>query len=159
MHRSKIIPDVVTYSSLIDGLCKSGRIEYALELVDEMRCREVIPNVVTYNSLINCLCKSGRIKYALELVDEMRCRKIIPDVVTYNSLIDGGRMEDARKVFEDLLVKGYDLNVYTYTVMIKGFCNDGLFDEALTMNDKLKIVLLRPELYTTGTSLALHLSE
>jgi pentatricopeptide repeat protein len=50
----------------------------------------------------------------------------------------GGRLEDARKVFEDLLVKGYNLNVPTYNVMIKGFCNEGLFDEALTILSKMK---------------------
>jgi pentatricopeptide repeat protein len=45
---------------------------------------------------------------------------------------------DAHKVFEDLLVKGYNLNVYTYTIMIHEFCNKGLFDEALTMLSKME---------------------
>jgi pentatricopeptide repeat protein len=49
-----------------------------------------------------------------------------------------GRLEDAEKVFEDLLVNGYNLDVYTYTIMIHGFRNKGLFDEALTMLSKME---------------------
>jgi pentatricopeptide repeat protein len=49
-----------------------------------------------------------------------------------------GKLEDAEKVFEDLLVNGYNLDVYTYTIMIHGFCNKGLFDEALTMLSKME---------------------
>jgi pentatricopeptide repeat protein len=47
-------------------------------------------------------------------------------------------VEDARNVFEDLSVKGYNLNVCTYTTMIQGFCNQGLFDEALALLSKMK---------------------
>jgi pentatricopeptide repeat protein len=49
-----------------------------------------------------------------------------------------GRVEDARNVFEDLSVKGYNLNVCTYTVMIQGFCDQGLLDEALALLSKMK---------------------
>jgi pentatricopeptide repeat protein len=47
-------------------------------------------------------------------------------------------LEDALKVFEDLLVKGYNLDVLTYTVVVMGFCNEGFFDEALTMLSIMK---------------------
>jgi pentatricopeptide repeat protein len=49
-----------------------------------------------------------------------------------------GRLEDAQKVFEDLLVKGYNLNVCTYNVMIQGLCDKGFFDEALALLTKMK---------------------
>lgn len=35
-----------------------------------------------------------------------------------------------QRVFQDLLIKGYHLNVCTYTVIINGLCKEGLFDEA-----------------------------
>jgi pentatricopeptide repeat protein len=53
-------------------------------------------------------------------------------------LCKSGRLKDAQKVFEDLLVKGYNLDVYTYTAMIHGFCNNGLLDEALATLSKMK---------------------
>lgn len=43
----------------------------------------------------------------------------------YSVLVDGlckdGRLKDAQKVFKDLLIKGYNLNIVTYNVMIIGF--------------------------------------
>ncbi|KAL2334600.1 hypothetical protein Fmac_015813 [Flemingia macrophylla] len=37
-------PNTVTYNSLIDGMCKSRRIDYVWDLVDEMHDRGVISN-------------------------------------------------------------------------------------------------------------------
>jgi pentatricopeptide repeat protein len=59
-----------------------------------------------------------------------------------------GRLEDAQKVFEDLLVKGYNLNVCTYNVMIQGLCNKGLFDEALALLSKMKDNCCIPNIVT-----------
>jgi pentatricopeptide repeat domain-containing protein 1 len=53
-------------------------------------------------------------------------------------LCKSGRLNDAQKVFEDLLVKGDNLDVYTYNAMIHGFCNNGLVDEALPILSKMK---------------------
>ncbi|WVZ14695.1 hypothetical protein V8G54_012261 [Vigna mungo] len=44
-----------------------------------------------------------------------------------------GRRRDAQHVFQNLLIKGYHLDVYTYTVMIIGLCKEGLLDDALTL--------------------------
>lgn len=56
---------------------------------------------------------------------------------TYNILIDGlckgGRLKNAQQIFQDLLVKGYNLDVRTYMVMIDGLCKDELFEEAFTL--------------------------
>jgi len=53
-----------------------------------------------------------------------------------------------RFFFEDLLVKGYSIDVYTYNTMIKGFCKKGLFDEAMTMLSKMKDSGCIPDAFT-----------
>lgn len=40
-------------------------------------------------------------------------------------------LNNAQEVFQDLLIKGYQLDVPLYTVMIDRLCREGLFDEAL----------------------------
>ncbi|KAG5000361.1 hypothetical protein JHK87_021433 [Glycine soja] len=37
MHQKNMVLDTVTYNSLVDGLCKSGRIPYVWNLIDEMQ--------------------------------------------------------------------------------------------------------------------------
>ncbi|OMO50407.1 hypothetical protein CCACVL1_30459 [Corchorus capsularis] len=72
------VPDVVTYNCLIDGCCKTYRIERALELFDDMKKRDCVPNRITYNSFIRYYCAvneidKGRVLQAkdflLELID------------------------------------------------------------------------------------------
>ncbi|MED6216414.1 hypothetical protein PIB30_007392 [Stylosanthes scabra] len=50
-HRS-LVPVTVTYNTLIDGLCKSGRISRVQDLLDEMHKSEQPPDLITYNILI-----------------------------------------------------------------------------------------------------------
>lgn len=45
-------PDVVTYNTLINGICKEGNMEKALKLMDEMLERGLAPTKFTYTSLI-----------------------------------------------------------------------------------------------------------
>jgi pentatricopeptide repeat protein len=53
-------------------------------------------------------------------------------------LCKNGRLKDAQEVVEGRLGKGYNLNVYTYTAIIHGFCSNGLLDEALATLSKMK---------------------
>ncbi|KAJ4746312.1 hypothetical protein LUZ62_080717 [Rhynchospora pubera] len=55
-------PDVVTYSILIDGLCKNGEIERAVELLLSMKSEGHEPDVVTCNILIDSLCTNVEIE-------------------------------------------------------------------------------------------------
>lgn len=43
-----VLPDVVTYSTLIDGYCKASCMRDALEVLDSMVERGILPDVVTY---------------------------------------------------------------------------------------------------------------
>ncbi|KAL8238614.1 hypothetical protein R6Q59_015181 [Mikania micrantha] len=83
-------PNVVTYSTMIKGLCKFGNNVMAiglLRLMDERGCK---PNVVAYSTIIDSLCKDKLIDDAFKLFKEMVFDKgIIPNVITYTSLIYG----------------------------------------------------------------------
>jgi len=39
MHSKNMVPNIVTYNSVIDGLCKSGEISDVWDLIDEMHDR------------------------------------------------------------------------------------------------------------------------
>ncbi|XLT59850.1 hypothetical protein HN873_052454, partial [Arachis hypogaea] len=59
-----ISPNVITYSSLIFGLCLEGQYKEAIDLLSDMVLRNISPNVRTYSILIDGLCKEGKIKDA-----------------------------------------------------------------------------------------------
>lgn len=45
-------PNIVTYGSIIDGLCKDDYVDKAKDLFLEMRSKGIHPNVVVYNCLV-----------------------------------------------------------------------------------------------------------
>ena len=49
-------PNVVTYSSLIDGHCLQGQMDEAMKVFNCMAGRGVLPSHLTYNILINGYC-------------------------------------------------------------------------------------------------------
>ncbi|KAG0590877.1 hypothetical protein KC19_1G132200 [Ceratodon purpureus] len=90
MKARNITPDLITYSSLLDGLSVCSR-----------RCR-CEPDVVAYTSLMDVLGKGGKIDHALTIFRTTTKKKVAPDAITYRALIDAlekvGRSKDAQKI-------------------------------------------------------------
>ncbi|QBJ07475.1 hypothetical protein EYS10_02600 (plasmid) [Rahnella aquatilis] len=78
-------PTVVTFSTLLHGLCVEDRISEALDLFHQM-CK---PNVVTFTTLMNGLCREGRVVEAVALLDRMLEDGLQPNQITYGTIVDG----------------------------------------------------------------------
>lgn len=89
MPKHGLTPDSYTYGTLINGLCRGGRILEAKELLIEMEANGCAPSVFTYSCLIHGLCQSNRLDEAMELFKKMKSKGVDPNVYTYSSLIDG----------------------------------------------------------------------
>ncbi|GLU09249.1 hypothetical protein SLE2022_261190 [Rubroshorea leprosula] len=81
------LPDVITYGTIIDGLCKCGMVEMAKELFLEMKKKGISPNVIAYNSLLHGLCCVRNLDEPEGLFIEMVDEGVRPDVVTFTVLI------------------------------------------------------------------------
>lgn len=113
MLKTGCCPDVVTFSTLLRGLCKI--------------CAERLPGEcghLEYTILIKGIVQSGRVNHALVLLREMDnsgARDCQPDVVTYNTIVHGlckhGRVEEALQLFE--VMKSED--VFTFRAVLWGF--------------------------------------
>ncbi|KAM0944050.1 putative tetratricopeptide-like helical domain superfamily [Dioscorea sansibarensis] len=102
------VPDVVTYNCLINGLCKSYRIERALEVFDEMLQRGCVPNRVTYNSFIRHYSVVNEVDKGVEMMRVMVARKHgVPTSSSYtpiiHSLCEAGRVKEARDFLVEMV--------------------------------------------------------
>ncbi|GMH20882.1 hypothetical protein Nepgr_022724 [Nepenthes gracilis] len=66
MYCHGLKPDAVTYRSLINGLCKVGKISAALEIHDQMLEDGIIPSVTTYNIILKAMLRTGVPGYSSE---------------------------------------------------------------------------------------------
>ncbi|XP_078150740.1 uncharacterized protein LOC144546074 [Carex rostrata] len=128
-------PNVVTYSTLITGLCKAGRIEDALNLFDDMLQRGCFPNAHTYAPILRAFCSEGRIQEAKELIESMSTNGCQPDVVIYNILVYGlckiGDFDEVERVISASKENGWEPDAVTYSTYIAGLCHAGEAQEAL----------------------------
>ncbi|KAJ0478475.1 putative tetratricopeptide-like helical domain superfamily [Helianthus annuus] len=134
-------PDVVTYSTMIKGLCKFGNNDIAiglLRLMDERGCK---PDIYAYATIIDSLCKDKMIDAAFKLFKEMLFHKRIPpNVITYNSLIHGlcnlCRWDEVSKLLkemeEDLRISP---DLHTFSILVDALCKEGRVDEAEAVID------------------------
>ena len=64
MPKQGLNPDVVTYNTLMNELCKMGNVKEAIKLFQQMKGSNVVPNVITYSTLMDGLSKEGMIQEA-----------------------------------------------------------------------------------------------
>ncbi|KAI3794949.1 hypothetical protein L1987_37590 [Smallanthus sonchifolius] len=136
-------PDLVTYNTMITGLCKIGNnFAAAIGLVRLMDGRGCKPNVDTHNIIIDALCKDLMIDDAFKLFK----RIIIHNVVTYNSLIDALCNIKEAEVVIDIMYESFDMHVDTVTVnsLINVQCLRGEMGKALVHFNELGYVGIDP---------------
>ncbi|KAL2475320.1 Pentatricopeptide repeat-containing protein [Abeliophyllum distichum] len=149
MPKRGYTPDSYTYGTLINGLCRVGRIREAKELLIEMEANDCSPTVVTYSLLIHALCQSNYLDEAFELLKKMKSKGIEPNVYTYSSLMDGlcknGHSSQAKELFERMIQKRQVPNTIIYSSLIHGLCRDGKLNDAVEILDRMKVQGLKPD--------------
>lgn len=73
MPEINLIPDSITYCTMVDGYCNVERIEDALEVFDEFRSKSM-DSVACYSCIINGLCRTGMLDMAFEVLTEAEQR-------------------------------------------------------------------------------------
>ncbi|KAG6642552.1 pentatricopeptide repeat-containing protein At2g17525, mitochondrial [Carya illinoinensis] len=131
----------VTYDTLIKGLCSGGRMEDGfkiLELMEESKGGSGA-RISPYNSVLYGLYKESRLDEALTFLTNMG--KLFPRAVDRSlrilSFCADGAIEDAKKVFYQLLGEGEVTNVLVYDHLIHGFCQEGCVREAFQLVNEM----------------------
>ncbi|KAJ9556988.1 hypothetical protein OSB04_011602 [Centaurea solstitialis] len=152
--RRGVVPNVITFSTLLNGLILEDRILEAERLFKKLiKMKLCEPNVVMYSTMIKGLCKVGINDTAialLRLMDERGCK---PNVITYNTIIDSlckdEMVDDAFKLFNEMiLLKGILPDVVTYSSLIRGLCNSGRWDDASKMLREMEDERISPNVVT-----------
>lgn len=126
-------PDVVTYNCLIDGCCKTYRIERALELFGDMVKQGCLPNRVTYNSFIRYYSATNEIDKAIEMLRRMQEMKHgLPTTSSYTPIIhafcEAGNALEAWNSLVELVDRGSIPREYTYKLVCGALKSAGRTD-------------------------------
>ncbi|KAL0456558.1 UNVERIFIED_CONTAM: putative pentatricopeptide repeat-containing protein, mitochondrial [Sesamum latifolium] len=173
-EKTSFKPNVCSYSTVIDSLCKDRMVDYALHILAKMIDKGISPNIVTYNSVVqDGYSLVGKIDKARKLLDSMLGRGLKPSIINYNSLINGyckqGKVEEAwclflgvphkslcmekqiAEAFSFLHImekKGVNPNITTYNTLIHGLCKEGKLEIARNLFNSLPSKGLQPGITT-----------
>ncbi|XP_009600019.1 pentatricopeptide repeat-containing protein At1g09900 [Nicotiana tomentosiformis] len=149
---SNLLPDQVTYNTIIHMLSKHGHADEALGFLREAEERGFRVDKVGYSAVVNSFCKDGRIDKAKELVNEMIAKGCNPDVVTYTAVLNGfclaGKTDQAKKLLQHMYKYGCKPNTVSYTALLNGLCRSGRSAEAREMMSLCEESWWRPNAIT-----------
>ncbi|KAH7684146.1 Pentatricopeptide repeat-containing protein [Dioscorea alata] len=129
-------PNEVTYNSYINGLCKWGRVDEAFRQLDAMQSRGLYPDNVTLGILFDCLCRDDSNLWTAKCLLERNFELgWYVDVYFYNSLMnrlcETGNWSSVLKLLTDMMKKGIDPDICTFTIVIRSLCLAGKFKKAI----------------------------
>lgn len=124
--------DAFVISALIDMYSKTGQVEKARCIFDEM----VEKDLVALNALVSGYAQDGQPEKGLSLVEKMEVVGLTPNLVTWNTLIAGfsqkGEDEMVSHLFDLMHDKGVEPDYVSWTSVISGlvqnFRNKEAFD-------------------------------
>ncbi|KAL1309799.1 hypothetical protein AAHE18_17G204600 [Arachis hypogaea] len=96
----------------------------------------VVPNVVSCNILLKALCKGNNVDASVRILDEMPAIGVVPNVVSYTTVLGGYALRGD--------MRGWISDATTYTVLVSGFCRQGMFVDAIKVMDEMEENGLEP---------------
>ncbi|KAM5551998.1 pentatricopeptide repeat-containing protein [Rosa sericea] len=123
-----LVEESVTFMILIKGMCKCGRVDEMLGLLDRMRVSLCKPDVFAYTAMIKVMVSEGDLDGCLKVWEEMRRDRVEADAMAYVTLVTGlckgGRVEKGFELFREMKEKGFLIDRAIYGVLVEGFVED-----------------------------------
>ncbi|GAB2279326.1 hypothetical protein Dimus_013969 [Dionaea muscipula] len=140
MPKNELVPTLVTYNALINGLCKKGRLQEAEDLAVEITSRGLNHDVITYNSLIQGYIGLSNVSKSLELYETMKNMGIKPTLRTYHPLISGCckmGLPMVEKIYGDMMCFNVAPDRVIYNSLIHAYVEHDDLDRATAFRDEM----------------------
>lgn len=118
-------PDVITFSTIMNGWSSAGRMDKCQEIFDDMVKSGIEPDIHAFSILAKGFVRAGEPAKAESLLNSMSKYGVRPNVVIFTTIISGwctaGKMEKAWRTFEHMCDMDVSPNLKTYETLIWGY--------------------------------------
>ncbi|KAJ6748847.1 hypothetical protein OIU79_029850 [Salix purpurea] len=129
-----MIPNLVTYTTILGGFVSRGDLVNAEKVFSEIFDKGWSPDAITYTVLMVGYCKQGRLSDAIKVMDNMEYNGMEPNEITYGVMIDAyckeKRSGEARNLIDDMLDKKFLPSSTLCCKVIDVLCEDGKVENA-----------------------------
>ncbi|KDP38874.1 hypothetical protein JCGZ_05031 [Jatropha curcas] len=135
MKQNGLIPDAITYSTLLAGCIKVKHgYSKALDLVQELKYNEVQMDSVMYGTLLAICASNNRCEEAQSYFNQMKYEGHLPNVYHYSSLLNAyssdGNYKKAEELVREMKSSGLVPNKVIWTNLLKAYVRGGLFEKS-----------------------------
>jgi pentatricopeptide repeat protein len=126
MKELGVIPDLLTYTSIITSSARLGKWNESISLLNEITTKHGIkPDRVIYTAVIKACSDSGRWREAILMLAKMKETGVPLDSAACNSAITAcavmAKWEAALKVFNFMKQESLEIDHYTYSALISAY--------------------------------------
>jgi len=146
-----VAPDLITYSTLIKGMCKAKRIKKAIELYEEMKKKGMELDEILFNSLLDGFvnCEENNFVESEKVINDMKKLKIKFSNYTYSILIKlygkNYMIEKALGVLDEMKKSGVQPGVIVYTCLIQVCRKNKMIDRAIEFYKEMRVNNIQPD--------------
>lgn len=156
MSKRGVSANVVTFGTMVNGLCRNEKLDEAFKLKKKMvEVYNLRPSVSVYVGLIKGLCKIGEVDLAFGLKKEMVENEVKLDSSVYSTLVaalfKSGRRGEVSGLSDEMRLGGCKADVVYYNSLISGYCNDKDFDSAFGVLKEMVGEGVKPDVVTYNT--------
>ncbi|KAL4199457.1 hypothetical protein AMTRI_Chr03g51220 [Amborella trichopoda] len=148
MLMRRTYPNVITVRTLTNELCKEGKLQKFLDLVNMIQRERCDSGVIVNVALIDNMFREKKWDQGIVFLRRMVQKNMILDKVAYSLIINGfcekGDLVRANEMHEDFLKKGFPSNSFTCTSFIGLYCKKGKFEEVNRLMKEMVSEGLKP---------------
>ncbi|KAJ9154233.1 hypothetical protein P3X46_027589 [Hevea brasiliensis] len=160
MESYGVVPDIFSYSSLIQILASADLPDKAKYYLKKMQEAGLVSDCIQYCAVISSFVKLGRLEMAEELYKEMISFDVKPDVIVYGVLInafaDAGSVKKAITYVDAMKRAGLPGNTVVYNSLIKLYTKVGYLREAQETYKLLQSSDVGPDAYSSNCMIDLY---
>ncbi|XP_055808792.1 putative pentatricopeptide repeat-containing protein At1g13630 [Solanum dulcamara] len=142
----------ISDNMLLGSLCKSRRLDEALNLFHEIESSGRKLDHIMYSILIRGLCKQGLVDMAFQLYKDMCCKRIVPNIVAHRSILksfcEKGYIYEARVLFDALINCDLIDDIFLVNIMVDGYAKLGDIGEAVQVYELITGKGITPSVVT-----------
>lgn len=149
MIKKRISSNEVTMRIMVSSLCKEGKMEKFLSIVDRMngkRCS--LPRLIVNTCLVYEMIEEGRVEEGLVLLKQMLQKNMILDTISYSLVVFAkvkmGSLDTAKEIYEEMLKRGFRENAFVCSLFIGAYSEEGRIDEAIRLLEEMERLGFKP---------------
>ena len=162
LMKHSLVPNDITFNTMIDALVKSNKMKLAFDLFEEMQhVFKIQPDMFTYSSLIKGIkspesyLAEDNLQKVLSLLQQIKENDLAKgDEILFNCVIDAcfkfGDYQKAVQIYQDMLENDIKPSAITYGIMIKGYGQFKSLENAMKIYQIMKAENIKVNEITLG---------